>query len=116
MEHGHEATLGCCSAPRRRRRSIAGNAQLAHGVLRALRELGLRPGRDMSLVCAEEPPTLLLLDPPIAAIRWDYVEVGATLARLLLRRLEGGPAERVVVPTTFVPGETCAATAAARVA
>lgn len=108
LEHGHEATLRLLQGPDAPTALVAGNAQLAHGVIAALRELGLRPGREVSLVCAEEPPTLLLLDPPVAAIRWDYVEVGATLARLLLRRLEGGPAETVVVHTTFVAGGTCA--------
>ena len=76
----------------------------------------LRPGRDISLVCAENPPTLRVLDPPVAAISWDYRRVGRTLAELLLQRLAGGPAERVVVRATFVPGESCAPPSAARVA
>jgi DNA-binding LacI/PurR family transcriptional regulator len=47
---------------------------------------------------------------------WDYRRVGRALAELLLDRLAGGPAERVVVRATFVPGESCAPPSAARVA
>ena len=115
-EYGRKRTLELLCSEAAPTALIAGNAQLAHGVLQALRELRLRPGRDISLVCAEDPPTLRVVDPPVAAMSWDYRRVGRALAELLLDRLAGGPAERVVVHATFIPGESCAPPSAARVA
>jgi LacI family transcriptional regulator len=107
-DHGREATMRLLSGPNPPTALVAGNGQIAHGVIEALRDLGLRTGDDVSLVCAEDPPALRLVDPPVAAIRWDFGQAGRTLAELLLRRLDGGPAERVVLGTSFVPGASCA--------
>jgi LacI family transcriptional regulator len=108
-EHGRESATRFLTLADPPTALVAGNTQIAHGVIEAVRDMGLRLRDDVSLVCAEDPPALRLLDPSIAAIRWDFAEAGRALAELLLRRLEGGAAERVVLRTSFVPGGSCGA-------
>jgi LacI family transcriptional regulator len=109
VEHGRASTARLLGLPDPPSALVAGNTQIAHGVIEALRDHGLRLRDDISLVCAEDPPALRLLDPSIAAIRWDFAAAGRALAELLLRRLDGGPAERRVLRTSFVPGHSCGA-------
>jgi LacI family transcriptional regulator len=115
-EHGRASAIALLQGAEPPTALVAGNAQIAQGVIVALRELRLRPGHDVSLVCAEDPPMLRLLEPSVAAIHWDFALVGRRLAGLLLKRLAGEPPERVVLPATFLPGDSCARVAASAVA
>lgn len=88
---------------------IAGGNQLLIGVLRVLRECGLRVARDVSLVACDDVLLSELYEPPIATIDRDTVGLGRVAAELLLGRLMAGDGPRTeVLPTSFTPRASCA--------
>lgn len=76
------------------------------GVLQAMRERGLRAGRDVGVVAFDDTPWTQLLDPPLSVIAQPVREVGRAAARLLLDRLRNGqedrPARTVTLGTRLV--------------
>jgi len=88
---------------------VCGGNQLLVGCLRVLNDRGIRVPRDLSLVTCDDVPVSELFRPRIASITRDSVEVGRKAAELLLRRLQDEAApEKVVLPTVFVPTDSCA--------
>jgi len=82
---------------------IAGNNQLFAGLFAAVRDLGLRVPRDLSIVACEETELTALHSPPLDVVRRDMDDLGRMAAELLLARLDT-PRRRprsVVLPTTF---------------
>ena len=103
---GREATLGLLGMEEDRRPTalvVGGNLVLT-GALRALRERGVRVGRDLAVVSCDDVPLAELHDPPITTISRDTVEMGRRAADLLVRSIaDGTGTERaVVVPTRLV--------------
>lgn len=82
---------------------VAGSNQIFPGVLRAVRERGLRIPDDISIVTFDDLPLLELLDPPIDVVRRGARDFGQTAAQLLLHRLANGGPESILVPTVFEP-------------
>lgn len=108
-EHGEAAARELLMVPDPPTAIIAGGNQLLIGVLRVLRERGLRITRDISLVTCDDVPLSELYEPPIATIDRDTVGLGRVAAELLLGRLVGGDEPRTeVLPTTFTARESCA--------
>ena len=78
---------------------ITNSDYTAHAVYKAVRELGLRVGPQVSVVGHDDLPTSELLEPPLATIRLDGREMG----RALMTRLLGGdPPGRYVAPVQLV--------------
>ncbi len=67
---------------------IAGNDQLAVGLLDVVKERGMRCPEDLSIVGYNDMPYMDKLSPPLTTVRVPHAEVGAEAARILLRRLE----------------------------
>jgi LacI family transcriptional regulator len=65
---------------------VANNAMVV-GVLQALQELGLRPGRDVGVVAFDDAPWAELVDPPLTVVAQPAYEIGTEAARLLLARI-----------------------------
>ncbi|MFI5729108.1 LacI family DNA-binding transcriptional regulator [Kribbella sp. NPDC051587] len=65
---------------------VANNAMVV-GVLQALQEIGLRPGRDVGVVAFDDAPWAELLDPPLTVVAQPAYEIGTEAARLLLARI-----------------------------
>lgn len=108
-EHGETAAREVLSAMEPPTAIIAGGNQLLIGVLRVLRECGLRVARDVSLVACDDVPLSELYEPPIATIDRDTVGLGRVAAELLLGRLMAGDGPRTeVLPTSFTPRASCA--------
>lgn len=108
-EYGEAAARQVLASERRPTAIIAGGNQLLIGVLRTLRERGMRAGSDVSLVACDDVPLSELHEPPIATIDRDTVGLGRVAAELLLGRLVGGEEPRTeVLPTTFTPRGSCA--------
>lgn len=91
----------------------AGNGLLV-GAIRALHELDLQVGRDISLVGYDNVLVAELHQPPIAIVDRDTAALGSEAARLVLAALGAdqpnavAPAD-VVLPTSFLDRPSCAA-------
>lgn len=107
-DHGEQATGLLLDRPNRPTAVIAGSNQILPGVLRALRARELRIPEDVSLVTFDDVPLLEYLAPPVAAVSRVGLDIGREAAALMLRLLEGGEPEQVVIPTMFVSRASCA--------
>jgi DNA-binding LacI/PurR family transcriptional regulator len=96
-----------------RRRAVLGdvtavfvaNDQMALGLLRAFREAGVDVPGDVSVAGFDDIPEAEYFLPPLTTVRQDFAAVGRDSIRVLLDRIETGPAyapQRVVAPATLV--------------
>lgn len=74
------------------------------GALRAIRELGLTPPRDISLVGFDDLPNADLFNPPLTVIRQPVFEIGRSAIELLVRRAAepASAPEELVLPARLV--------------
>ena len=80
----------------------------AIGVYDAAKELGLRIGRDLSLISYDDIPEAELLTPPLTTYAVDTRRAGARLTDLLIRRIKGEAPEKLreLEPARFVARES----------
>ena len=78
------------------------NDTIAFGVLKALREHGIRVPDDISVVGFDDLPTAALLDPPLTSVAVSKREIGSTA----MRRLDARIREGAMPPTKTVVGGT----------
>ncbi len=76
------------------------NDQMALGVLRALREAGLRTPEDVAVAGFDDSPESEFFSPPLTTVRQDFSAVGKRSVALLLDRIEGR--ETAVTPRTVI--------------
>jgi DNA-binding LacI/PurR family transcriptional regulator len=88
---------------------LAATDQLALGVLRAARELGLHVPGDLTIVGFDDVPEAATSDPPLTTVRQPLQEKGREAARLLAELQAGGPPRRVLLPVELVVRGTSAA-------
>jgi len=100
-EHGRAAMIALMAGDEPPTAVVAGGNQLLVGVLRAIRELGLRVPRDVSLVTCDPLPLAEFLDPALSVVWRDARQLGVRAARALLARLDGEAARDVRLPTDF---------------
>ncbi len=84
---------------------FAANNFIAFGVMRALREAGLRVPEDMSIVAFDDLPAEWVADPFLTVMAQPAYEIGRRAAELLLERLGPHPPiedREVVLPTQFI--------------
>lgn len=84
---------------------FAGNNFIVLGVLRALREAGVRVPEEMSLVVFDDLPESYAYEPFLTVAAQPAYAMGAEAAKLLLRRIEEPEvqgAEEIVLPTTLI--------------
>jgi DNA-binding LacI/PurR family transcriptional regulator len=67
------------------------NDQMALGVLRALREAGVRTPQDVAVVGFDDIPESEFFAPPLTTVRQDFATVGRRGIALLLELIEGRP-------------------------
>ena len=79
------------------------SSQMASGALTVLREHGLEVPRDVGLVTVDDDYFAQSSVPPLTTVRQPTLEVGRTMADVLVDLVEGRPAERVtILPTDVV--------------
>ncbi|MER6788274.1 LacI family DNA-binding transcriptional regulator [Streptomyces sp. NPDC000658] len=81
------------------------NDQMALGVLRALREAGVRTPQDVAVVGFDDIPEAEFFAPPLTTVRQDFSAVGKQGIALLLDQIEGRPpatAPRVAIEPQLV--------------
>lgn len=93
---GREGLTGCGV--------LAGNDEIALGVLQAVMDLGLNVPGDTRIVGFDDTRLASLVRPTLSTVRVPLAEVGAAAIRLLVSRIEDGnrPAEKIVLPTSLV--------------
>jgi LacI family transcriptional regulator len=107
--HGRSATAQLLDSPEPPTAIVAGGNQILIGTLEELLRRNLRVGPDISLVSCDAISITELFTPPIAVVRRDNRELGRRAAQMLLRHLDGEEIrQEVVLPTEFVPRESCA--------
>lgn len=78
------------------------NDIIAFGVLKALRERGVRIPRDVSIIGFDDLPTAAVMDPPLTSIAVSKHEIGSTA----MRRLQARIRDPSMPPTKTVVGGT----------
>jgi len=83
---------------------VAGSDLAAIGVMRALRQAGRSVPGDVAVVGFDDIPAAAEHDPALTTVRQPMNELGATMAEVLLRRLDGSApdAHGVVLPVEMV--------------
>ena len=81
------------------------------GVLKAIRATHLHVPRDISVIGGADSDLALLAEPAISVLRWNFTEIGATCARMLLERIEAADTEprRLAFAPELVVRDSCAA-------
>lgn len=91
---------------------FASNDQMAHGVMDALRQHGLRVPEDVSVMGFDDIPLAALLHPPLTTVSQSMHEMGLRAATMLLHRLAGemgrDETERVIIEPVLVVRSSCA--------
>lgn len=94
LEHGlPEATAFLCDTD-----------SLAAAFMRAMRDHGRIPGRDISVIGFDDMPFSAFLEPPLTTVRTSEPELGLAAAHLLLRCMEhpGQPCWHIRVGTSLI--------------
>lgn len=83
---------------------VAANDLVALGVLRSLREHGLRCPDDISVVGFNDMPFAEDFAPPLTTVQVPHQQMGAECARLLLDGIRAGhqEAERITLPVSLI--------------
>ncbi|TMC74921.1 MAG: LacI family transcriptional regulator [Chloroflexi bacterium] len=80
---------------------------IAMGTLRAARRLGVRVPEDLEVIGFDDVPLAVASQPALSTVHQPIPEKGRVAIRLLIRELdEGGPRERIVLPTELVLRES----------
>lgn len=108
IDYGSRAATEIIHADPRSTAIIAAGNMLMHGALRAMHDLGMHVGDEVSFVGCDDVAIAQLHQPPIAVVRRDNRGLGERAAELLLAELETDvqPAD-IVLPTEFVARPSC---------
>ena len=109
-DSGFRLTKELLKLPGRPTGIVAANTFMTLGVLRALREGGLKVPRDIALVSFDDLEFASVLDPPLTTLRSLDTKIGEVAASLLLKRIKNrteGEIEEIYLPTELVIRSSC---------
>lgn len=89
---------------------FATNNQMTIGALRAIQARGLRCPEDIALVGFDDFEWADVFRPRLTTVRQPVYELGRTVTRLLVRRIEGqrtNPGQEIILPPTLIVRESC---------
>jgi DNA-binding LacI/PurR family transcriptional regulator len=111
LDGGDEAFSVAWAAGLRPTAVLAVSDIMALGAIRAAHRLGLGVPEDLEVIGFDDVPLAAESLPPLSTVHQPIHEKGSTATRLLIRELdEGGPRERIVLPTELIlRGSTVAA-------
>ncbi len=115
VEDGYRAAQRVLECEPRPSAIFTGNAMIAIGSLRALRDAGLRCPEDVAIATFDDPIFLEALRPSITAVAEPAYELGRRSFELLLERIEAPDRKRirVVLETHLIVRESSGKTAKA---
>ena len=82
---------------------ITGGIGASTGALRALKDLKLKPGKDVAFVALDEWPMFDVLTADLSSVYRNPEEMGRQSARLILDLIAGEATAQAVVPTIYRP-------------
>lgn len=85
---------------------FAVNDFTAIGATGAIRESGMRPGRDIAVVGYNDIPVACRLETPLTTVRSPFHEIGVRAVETLLSTLHGLPTSPTVLPVNLVVRES----------
>lgn len=108
VEYGEWAASRVLALESRPTAILSGNDDIAFGLWRSLRRLGVRLPEEISLVGFDDRGEALLMDPPLTTVRVHKEEIGQTCMKMLLERLHDPdqPFTEKVLPTELVVRES----------
>lgn len=88
---------------------VSANNAMTIGVLRGLRNIGVRVPGDVAVVAFDDIAWADLMNPALTAVAQPIAEMGHLAAQLLVKRIGGyaGPPEHRTLPPTFQHRESC---------
>lgn len=88
---------------------VPGNNAMTVGVLRGLRDIGVRVPQDIAIAAFDDILLADLVSPSLTAMAQPIEKMGHVATNLLIKRIEGfdGPPTRTVLPATFEHRESC---------
>ncbi|SPF80211.1 LacI family DNA-binding transcriptional regulator [Pseudoprimorskyibacter insulae] len=92
-EHGRRAALSVLDHPEHPTAIICATDMGAIGIYAAAEELGLRIGRDLSVIAYDGTPEGAFQSPPLSTFAVDNRRAGERLGALLIRRIRGEAVE-----------------------
>lgn len=81
---------------------VCANDFLVRHIYKAVRKVGIRPGKDISVLGFDDSAICTTTYPSISSIRTDIVEVGKTSFELLMESIRNNKSRKVVVPSKFM--------------
>ncbi len=105
QQSGYENTVQLLQRDLRPSAIFAGNNFIAIGMMRALRDAGLRVPEDISVVAFDDLPAAITIDPFFTVAAQPAYEMGQKATELLLSRLENdGPdsPQEIILPAEII--------------
>jgi LacI family transcriptional regulator len=102
---GYTETLALLSRDPRPTALFVVNHPMTIGALRAIRDLGLRVPRDVSVLAFDDPTWAPFLDPALSTMRQPTDQLGTCAAEMLIERVEAqytGPARLVHLAPRYI--------------
>lgn len=89
---------------------ICANDISSVGVYRAIKEAGLKVPRDISVIGINDMETVRYLDPMLTTVKIPLEEMGETVAKILIDRIEGGHSLplKIFLPNSLISRDSCA--------
>lgn len=108
FESGYRAIKECLKEGYLPSGIFAASDLAAMGAIIALKEAGIRAGKDVSVIGFDDIPYASFFDPPLTTVRQPIREMGEEAGRLLLQGLNGGaaPSGRIFPTTLVIRGST----------
>ena len=110
-ESGHAATLDLLERDPRIDGIFVGSDLQGVGVIRALADLGLQAGRDLSVVSFDGTVLSEYTTPRLTTVTQPYDRLAAEAIRMLVTLIEDPARDRtdmhLVLPTVLIPRDTC---------
>jgi LacI family transcriptional regulator len=113
-EDGRRLTLELMALPEPPTAIFAANNLLCIGVIAALQELGLKIGRDISLVAFDDNPLARFHEPRVSVVERPTEEMGRVAVRMLLEKIRRGTGDRGQPAQIMTMGTTLIRTASVR--
>ena len=100
---GYRATLELLRSEPSITALFVGNAQIMSGALRAIRELGLRIPKDVSVVCFDDTDWAAFIDPALTVVAQAAYDLGRVAAEIVFNKKPKHKTESIVrLPTQLI--------------